>query len=274
MDGLLDTLTPLASLLSRTASPSLACAALATALDSGQPAQLDEALWHCLGADAAAARAALDAARIPEAAGAERRIRLAQAEVLALQIQRDRQVAPALAMTVPDFLRQAWTEYLRELPAADWPRETLPAMLDIASMACQELLLAAPFLDPAYARDLAGPVARLTARGGHVLLVTQESHEHGPGREPNAASVRLLCGQARGPGEVKVWSWPGPTLGVHFKALVADREHGYLGSANLTSYGVLHHAEAGVVLHGSLARQVDGWIRRVAAHPVEQHHVT
>jgi hypothetical protein len=122
MDGLLDTLTPLASLLSRTASPSVACAALATALDSGQPAQLDEALLHCLGADAAAARAALDAARIPQAVGAERRIRLAQAEVLALQIQRDRQVAPALAMTVPDFLRQAWTEYLRELPAADWSR--------------------------------------------------------------------------------------------------------------------------------------------------------
>jgi phosphatidylserine/phosphatidylglycerophosphate/cardiolipin synthase-like enzyme len=272
MDGLLDTLTPLASLLSRTASPSLACAALATALDSGQPAQLDEALRHCLGSDAAAARAALDAARIPEAIGEEQRIRLAQAEVLALQIQRERLLAPALAMTVPDFLRQAWAEYLRDLPAADWPRETLAAMLDIAATARRELLLAAPFFDAGHARALAGPVARLTARGGHVLLVTQEAR--GSGQERNRASVRLLRNQARDPGQVDVWSWPGPTLGIHFKALVADRRHGYLGSANLTTNGALHHAEAGVILHGPLARQVDGWIRKVAAHPVERHGMT
>jgi phosphatidylserine/phosphatidylglycerophosphate/cardiolipin synthase-like enzyme len=156
-------------------------------------------------------------------------------------------------MTVPDFLRQAWAEYLRELPAADWPRETLPAMLDIASGARQELLLAAPFLDAGHARALAGPVARLTARGGHVLLVTQGAY--GPGREPNAASVRLLRSEAHDPAQVCVWSWPGPTLGVHFKAVVADRQHGYLGSANLTSYGTLRHAEAGMILHGPLARR-------------------
>lgn len=269
MDRLLDTLTPLASLLARTASPSSACTALTTALGTGSLTQVYEALRHCFGSDAASARAALDAAGIPEATGVERRIRLAQCEILALQIQRERRLAPSLAMTVPDFLRQAWTEYLKELPATGWPRETLPAMLDIASGAHQELLLAAPFLDTGHARALAGPVARLTAAGGQVLVVTQDAH--GPGREPNTASVRLLRSNARNPGQVHVWSWPGPTLGIHFKALVADRQHGYLGSANLTSHGTLHHAEAGAILHGPLAHQLDGWIRKVAAEPAEQH---
>jgi phosphatidylserine/phosphatidylglycerophosphate/cardiolipin synthase-like enzyme len=272
MDGLLATLTPLASLLSRTGSPSQVCERLATALNSASLAQVEETLRRCFGADAAWARTALHAAGIPEAADMERRLRLAQAEVLALHIQQERQLAPALTMTVPDFLRQAWTDYLRELPPADWPRETLAAMLDIAASASRELLLAAPFLDAEHARALAGPVARLTAQGGHILLVTQQ--RHGPGHTPNAASVRMLCSEARDPGRFDVWSWPGPTLGIHFKALVADRQHGYLGSANLTSYGALLHAEAGVILHGPLARQLDGWIRKVAAQPVEQHKLT
>ena len=114
-------------------------------------------------------------------------VRLAQAEVLALEIQRTRRLAPCLAMTVPDFLRLAWTEHLRGFPAADWPRETWPAILDIASQAASELLLAAPFLNVEQALALAGSIARLTAAGGQVLLVTQ-----GAGSGPNTASVRLL----------------------------------------------------------------------------------
>ena len=267
MDGLLDTLTPLASLLSRTTDPCAVAAALAGALGSGDPGHVEETLRQHFGADATEARAALVTAGIPGTSDVDRRIRLAQSEVLALEIQRARRLAPSLVMTVPDFLRQAWTEHLRELPAADWPRETLPTMLDIASQAEKELLLAAPFFNVEHARALASRVARLTTAGGHVLVVTQSTR--GAGLETNAASLRLLRSQAHHPGRLQVWSWPGPRLGIHFKAVVADRQHGYLGSANLTSHGTLHHAEAGVILHGSLAGQLDHWIRRVAAQPAD-----
>jgi phosphatidylserine/phosphatidylglycerophosphate/cardiolipin synthase-like enzyme len=140
-------------------------------------------------------------------------------------------------------------------------------MLDIASHAQKELLLAAPFFNVGHAQALASSIARLTADGGEVLVVTQGAH--GPGPETNAASLRLLCSKVRSPSLIQVWSWPGPTLGVHFKAVVADRQHAYLGSANLTSHGALHHAEAGVILHGPLARQLDSWIRRIAAQPAD-----
>lgn len=264
MDRLLDALTPLASLLARNRDPSTVSASVACALSSGNPGQVDETLRRYFGADAPCATAALATAGITEANDIDRRIRLAQAEVLALEIQQTRRLAPCLVMTVPDFLRQAWTEHLRELPAADWPRETLPAMLDIAAQAEKELLLAAPFFDVEHARALASRVARLTAAGGQVLVVTQ-----GTSMQPNAASLRLLRDGARDPVRVQVWSWPGPTLGVHFKAVVADRQYGYLGSANLTSHGALHHAEAGVIVHGSLALQLDRWIRKVAAQPID-----
>jgi phosphatidylserine/phosphatidylglycerophosphate/cardiolipin synthase-like enzyme len=267
MDGLLGTLTPLASLLSRTTDPSVASAALAAALSSGDPGQVDETVQREFGPDAAAATAALCTAGIPAATDMDWRIRLAQSEVLALEFQQARQVAPSLVMTVPDFLRRAWAEYLRELPAADWPRETMPAMLDIASRAQNELLLAAPFFNVEHAQALASSVARLTGGGGRVLVVTQGTQRPGP--ETNTASLRLLHSRARSPGQIQVWSWPGPTLGVHFKTIVADRQHAYLGSANLTSHGALHHAEAGMILHGPLARQLDSWIRKIAAQPAD-----
>lgn len=260
MDGLLAALTPLATLLSRTSDPSAVCATLATVLDPGNAAQASEIYRRCFGADAATAPHALDAARI-NAGGADWKIRLAQAEILALEIQRNRRLAPCLALTVPDFLRTAWAEHLREIPAADWPRETWPAILDLASRAASELLLAAPFLNTEHARALAASIARLTEAGGQVLLVTQAL-----GTEPNLSSVRLLRDAAHARGRIDVWSWPGPGLGIHFKAVVADRQEAYIGSANLTTYAAIRQAEAGVILREPLAQQLDQWIRRIAAH--------
>jgi phosphatidylserine/phosphatidylglycerophosphate/cardiolipin synthase-like enzyme len=241
------------------------CATLTSVLISGSAGKTDEMLKHCFGADSSSALAALDAAGITRAGSTDWQVRLAQAEVLALEIQRTRPMTPCLAMTVPDFLRLAWTEHLRGFPAADWPRETWPAILDIASQAQNELLLAAPFLNVEHALALTASITRLTAAGGQILIVTQ-----GAGIGPNAASVQRLREAASHPGRMKIWSWTGPGLGIHFKAVVADRQHAYLGSANLTTHAALRQAEAGVILHGSLARQLDQWIRKIAEHPVHQ----
>jgi phosphatidylserine/phosphatidylglycerophosphate/cardiolipin synthase-like enzyme len=268
VDGLLASLTPLATLLSRTSDPSAVCATLATALDPGSAARAGEIFQRCFGADAASAPHALDAARIM-AGDTDWKVRLAQAEILALEIQRNRLLAPCLAMTVPDFLRTAWTSHLRRIPAADWPRETWPAILDLASQAASELLLAAPFLDTEHARAVAACIARLTEAGGQVLLVTQAA-----GTEPNLSSVRLLCDAAHANGRIDIWSWPGPRLGIHFKAVIADRQQAYIGSANLTTHAAIRQAEAGVILRGPLAHQLDQWIRRIAAHQLRQEGAT
>jgi len=259
VDGLLASLTPLATLLSRTPDPRAACATLTTALRSGNAAQRRTTFQLCFGADAAAAPCALVAAGI-SADRPDWEIRLAQAEVLALEIQRNRETTPCLAMTVPDFLRPAWTEHLRGTPADAWPRETWPAILDLASQADSELLLAAPFLSTDHARALAASVTRLTEAGGQVLVVTQAAD-----KEPNRSSVRLLRHAARPEGRITIWSWTGPGLGIHFKAVIADGQRAYLGSANLTTRAAIRQAEAGVILRGPLAHQLDHWIRRIAA---------
>jgi phosphatidylserine/phosphatidylglycerophosphate/cardiolipin synthase-like enzyme len=258
VDRLLDSLTPLATLLSRTADPRAACAALTAAYSGGSAPQARETVQRCFGSDAPAASHALATAGITAGATGWT-VRLAQAEILALEMQRNRPLAPCLAMTVPAFLRSAWAEHLRGTPAGDWPRETWPAILDLTSQATGELLLAAPFLSTEHVRALAASVARLTGAGGHVLLVTQAA-----GTGQNLPSVELLRKATSRPGRMDVWSWPGPGLGIHFKAVIADRQHGYLGSANLTTHAAIRQAEAGVILHGPLARQLDKWIRTIA----------
>ena len=218
MDGLLASLTPLATLLSWTSDPSAAVRHAGRRPRYRQrTAQAGEAFRRCFGADAPSAPHALAAARIT-AGGKDWKIRLAQAEILALEIQRSRRLAPCLAMTVPDFLRPAWTEHLRDLPAADWPRETWPAILDLASGAANELLLAAPFLNAEHARALAGGIARLTQQAGRSCSSPRPGHgaEHVIGEAAPPRGPR--------PGSVDVWSWPGPGLGIHFKAVIADRQ--------------------------------------------------
>jgi hypothetical protein len=88
VDGLLDALTPLAALLARTADPSTVCVGLAGALGSGNSGHVDETLRRYFGADATWVRAALSTAGLAGASDIDRRIRLAQSEVLALEIQR------------------------------------------------------------------------------------------------------------------------------------------------------------------------------------------
>ena len=58
---------------------------------------------------------------------------------------------------------------------------------------------------------------------------------------------RLDALRDAGPVTVRWFVGPRPTM-LHAKFVIRDRRHGYLGSANLTSWGMQAHVEAGVEL--------------------------
>jgi hypothetical protein len=58
---------------------------------------------------------------------------------------------------------------------------------------------------------------------------------------------RLEALSAAGPVTIRWFVGPRPTM-LHAKFVIRDRCHGYLGSANLTSWGLQSHVEAGVEL--------------------------
>lgn len=60
-------------------------------------------------------------------------------------------------------------------------------------------------------------------------------------------TARLARLQAAGAVTVRWFAGPRPTM-LHAKFVIRDRSHGYLGTANLTSWGMQSHIEAGVEL--------------------------
>jgi hypothetical protein len=266
MDGLLDSLEPLAALLSRAVNPSAAAHETREALRRGCESDAIVVLRAHVGRDADHALTALRQAQVTDngllISGGD--LRLAQAEALALMVADQRSTTTRLVFTVPDFLRTAWQDHLKNSPAAEWPRETSAVLVDIAAKARSTLLLAAPFLNSQQCGVLAPHVARLVGSGhGRVLVMTRAANVTGP--QGNAGPIGLLRQAATvHPDALTVWSWDGPGIGLHIKALVADGVCAYLGSANLTSHGALFHAEAGVMLNGPHASQLDAWLRRIS----------
>lgn len=69
-----------------------------------------------------------------------------------------------------------------------------------------------------------------------------------PDAEHRAALVdRLESLRTAGPVTIRWFRGPRPTM-LHAKFVIRDRRHGYLGTANLTSWGMQGHIEAGVEL--------------------------
>lgn len=69
-----------------------------------------------------------------------------------------------------------------------------------------------------------------------------------PDAEHRAALGDRLEGlRTTGPLTIRWFQGPRPTM-LHAKFVIRDRRHGYLGSANLTSWGMQGHIEAGVEL--------------------------
>ena len=68
--------------------------------------------------------------------------------------------------------------------------------------------------------------------------------------------------QRAGPIRVRWFVGPQPTM-LHAKFVIRDDEHGYLGTANLTSWGMAGHIEAGVELMPGQCRRFVGFLAQL-----------
>jgi phosphatidylserine/phosphatidylglycerophosphate/cardiolipin synthase-like enzyme len=138
--------------------------------------------------------------------------------------------------------------------------QTASVMFSLMEQARSELWLVTPFLDPASVTFFRGPISAAVARGTIVKILTAER---------NQKFIETLMGSLRAQRDnVTVWfaNDEMSDLGSHAKAVVADRAHAYLGSANLTSWGMQKHFEIGALLEGpSVALYVSLFERFAAA---------
>ncbi|MBB3084180.1 hypothetical protein [Geodermatophilus sabuli] len=254
-------MTPLADLVTRTCDSAGAVAAVRAATADGAAAiagVLVEA-----GADRRLLPGALEYAGVTATATPLELAAIAGALEVLVASQRTGQ--PSLVLTVPEFLTGAYARFLADHPAVH-ARRTSAVLAEVAAGAEGRLLVAAPYLTGVALERLVPHAGRVLTDGGTVCVITRALTGRSPEPSPaNIAAVGALrrVTQSR-PGRLLVRSWEGPGLGVHLKAVIADRDDAYLGSANMTDGGHRGHAEAGVRLPAAIAGPLADWLEMLA----------
>jgi phosphatidylserine/phosphatidylglycerophosphate/cardiolipin synthase-like enzyme len=139
---------------------------------------------------------------------------------------------------------------------------TKACILSLVEGARTELWLATPYMDYKAIDFLEDPLVSALGRGVRVKVLTATC---------NAGFIEALVGKVEVLGSVDNLSiWEASTLssflGTHAKAVISDCRHGYLGSANLTSYGLDRHFELGVQVAGPRVPELAQILAEIAKH--------
>jgi PLD-like domain len=134
--------------------------------------------------------------------------------------------------------------------------ELRAAVLEVVASAKHDLILASPFWDEETTEEIADLLTKRLDAGVQVCILGRFT-EASP--SPMSAILRRLAAHEC----CRVLAWFSATPSdrsvqtFHFKAAVADEGRvAYLGSANLTTYGLRSRMELGVILSGEAARQL------------------
>ena len=156
---------------------------------------------------------------------------------------------------IAEFVITPPDPYGAELAYITRARLTLGVLTQLIAQAKQSLVLASPFIQPNSGLD-SGPLADALhgalRRGVGIDIVST-----GSGLQALAIENlrRVTYGRLR-------LFQPRPNvenerhLGSHAKFCIADNQHAYVGSANLTAPGLAGNLEMGLLVHGELALQI------------------
>ena len=138
------------------------------------------------------------------------------------------------------------------------PSERLELLVsDIVRMATQSVVLGGPFWNQEGFEALR-PVLE-PALSTRQVTCTIYAH---PFDEDNDSRLRDFANELSQSGSVELWWYRGPGRSLmHAKFCVSDDSYGYLGSANLTSYGLGQHVELGVKLAPSQAHELAAFLQ-------------
>jgi len=122
------------------------------------------------------------------------------------------------------------------------------AIREVLALPLREIQIASYGFDRSFGPVLEGLFSRISRTGARMIVITRPSKEHEPGVRQTLAIL-----EKEG---VLVPAPPGCGGLLHTKALVVNRIHAILGSANFTYGGLTANHEIGVWLTGKEAWEV------------------
>lgn len=155
----------------------------------------------------------------------------------------------------PEFVITIPPDYDSQLAKKVGARITLGVIIQLIAQAKKYLIISAPFIQRAVSEDNYDFSIALTCaqeRGVNIsILSTSAGLEafNNVFSQSRAGSITLYQPRVNVTNE--------NMLGSHAKFCLADGEHAYIGSANLTGPGLYGHLEMGVLVHGEMAKQIE-----------------
>ena len=146
-------------------------------------------------------------------------------------------------------------------------RQITSRLLDICREATESLTIVSPFLEQGGMDWLLPGLEGALERGVSLTLMSRELRQG----EPNFEAIRELVEVSENnEGNLSVYDYYGPDpdsnrplYTLHSKALLADKNVAYIGSANFTTYGFRENLEVGVVLEGNRVEQLVDLFRHI-----------
>jgi len=171
-----------------------------------------------------------------------------------MQAKQDQVGQVELVATLPD-----------NLPLDSWIRHNILPLATVLhrliTEAEQEIFILNPFFDKAGFDRLASALLAAASRGVIITIITRQLSDP---ISINHQVLKRLVRQAAGRDlndhfllyEYQQLEEGRVVLASHAKVLLADSRNAYIGSANLTEYGMARFVEIGVLLRGPQARQL------------------
>lgn len=151
----------------------------------------------------------------------------------------------------------------------------LLALRQLIKRAESRLVLVTPFLNPQAVEKVAGPLSERVRDGVAVDIVTRALTTDEPNRS-NRRFLEQLLEHEMPRGDIRVFEYIDDSTGttLHTKLLARDGVECYLGSANITHYGLADNLEIGIICRGGTGAALATTAREITesrhSHEVER----
>lgn len=156
----------------------------------------------------------------------------------------------------PEFVITIPPDYDSQLAKKVGARITLGVIIQLIAQAKNYLIISAPFIQRAVSEDnydFSTALRCARERGVNISVLSTsaglEAFNNVFPLSQKDGSIKLYQPRVNATNE--------NILGSHAKFCLADGEHAYIGSANLTGPGLYGHLEMGVLVHGEMAKQIE-----------------
>jgi phosphatidylserine/phosphatidylglycerophosphate/cardiolipin synthase-like enzyme len=141
--------------------------------------------------------------------------------------------------------------------------DLLPRLEELVMDADDSLILVTPFFTTFGIEKFVTRLVQRAADGVTVEIITRDTDEG-----DSAEAVRHLKTTAGDLGSgvlenIFVYDYGTETERLHAKALVADDDRAYIGSANLTTYSLREAIEIGVIVDGPVVKEISEFLSEV-----------